>query len=96
MDERIKQLESEINLIKSRNTRVEGDKAWETSWFRAIVVTVITYIIASLVMHIIKIENVFLNALIPTVGYFLSTLSIPIIKKWWIKKQKSSPTNPKI
>jgi len=47
---------------------------------------VATYIIASAVMYAIGIANYLLSALIPTIGYFLSTQSLPVIKRWWIKK----------
>ncbi len=88
MEERLRQLENEIELIKQRNLRVEGDKAWEQSVFRKLLIVVVTYIIASIVMYAIGVTNYFLNALIPTVGYLLSTLSLPPIKRWWIEKQR--------
>ena len=86
MSEEIQKLEQEIQLLRERNKRVEADKAWETSWFRIISIAVITYVVASLVMRIIGVKNALLNAFIPTIGYLLSTQSLPLIKKWWIKK----------
>lgn len=77
-------LEQEINLIKERNKKVESDKAWETSPFRILSVTIITYTITAIVFYFIGVTNYFVSALIPTVGYYLSTQSLPIIKKWWI------------
>tara|TARA_Y100000310_G_C20288969_1_gene626280 strand:+ start:116 stop:379 length:264 start_codon:yes stop_codon:yes gene_type:complete len=82
-----KQIEKEINQIKKRNKRVESDKAWETSIFRRIIITLMTYIIIVLFLWIINIPNYWLNALIPTAGFILSTLSLPILKKWWIKNK---------
>lgn len=79
-------LQNEIEKIKERNKRVEADKAWETSFFRIITITVITYILASIVLFIIKVDRPFLNALIPTLGFFFSIQSLPLIKKWWVKK----------
>ena len=83
MDEKIIQLEADVETIKDRNLRVESDKAWETSTFRIFSITVITYIVASLVLYFLGARNPMLNALVPTAGYFLSTQSLPIIKKWW-------------
>jgi len=80
------QIEKDLVEIKRRNKRVEADKAWETSGARALFIIVITYIIASLVMWVIGVQEYWLGALIPTVGFYLSTLSLPIIKRWWIKK----------
>jgi len=82
-----KELEVEILKIKERNKKVELDKAWETSWTRTIVLTITTYILASLLLLVIKNQNPFINALIPTLGYFLSFQTLPFIKKWWIKNK---------
>lgn len=86
MDDRIQKLESEIATIQERNARVEADKAWETSHFRIFSLTIITYIVAVLVLIVIGGKNTFLNALVPTIGFFLSVQTLPIVKKWWIKK----------
>lgn len=79
-------LESEIQQLKSRNARVEIDKAWEVSKTRRLVICVITYFAAVLVLKIIGAENYWLGALVPVVGFLLSTLSLPVFKKFWIKK----------
>ena len=85
MEERIQNLEKEIEIIKARNLRVEADKAWETSYFRTFLISLIIYIIATCVMYFIGSSNYFLNALVPPIGYFISVQSLPFIKKWWIK-----------
>jgi len=41
----LKQLNSEINKIKTRNKKVEFDKAWETSTTRKIIIALLTYLI---------------------------------------------------
>ena len=86
MEQRIEKIEKEIQKLKERNNRVEVDKAWETSGFRIFSITVITYIVAVVVMYIIGVQNYFLSALIPTIGYYLSTQSLPSIKKWWVNR----------
>jgi hypothetical protein len=87
MDDKIKELENEVDLLKKRNARVESDKAWETSNFRIACIVIITYIVAAVVFYLlIGARNVFLNALVPTIGYLLSTQSLPIVKKWWLDK----------
>lgn len=86
MQEQIEKLEAEIQLIQARNKKVEADKAWETSWARIALITILTYFTVLLVLHFLKFENIFLSALIPAVGYFLSTQTIPLIKRWWIRK----------
>ncbi|MFZ5982647.1 MAG: hypothetical protein ACOYS2_03720 [Patescibacteria group bacterium] len=87
MEQPIQKIKQEISEIKERNRKVEADKAWETSVFRMVSILILTYLIASWVMYIINVKEYWLNALIPTLGYFLSTLSLPIVKKWWVKNR---------
>ena len=86
----LKDIEKEIIKIKERNKRVELDKAWEISTTRTVVLIITTYVLASLLLIVIKNKNPFINALIPTLGYFLSFQTLPFIKKWWIKKYAQS------
>jgi hypothetical protein len=86
MEQKIEQLERDIADIKERNKRVESDKTWERSFIRIGFIMVLMYIFAVVFLHVIRANNVFLNALVPTVGFFLSTQSLPFIKKWWINK----------
>jgi hypothetical protein len=76
-------LQKEIAAIKLRNQHVETDKAWETSTTRKVSVAVLTYLIILLFFVVIKVENPLINAIVPTLGFLLSTLSLPIIKKLW-------------
>jgi len=86
-EERLKKIENELLIIKERNKKVEADKAWETSTTRIILIVLITYVFASIIMYFIGVKSYLLNALVPTLGYFLSTISIPQIKKFWISKR---------
>ncbi len=81
-------IESEIEKILTRNKRVEKDKAWETSMARRIFITIITFVAAFLFLKIIKVENAWLAAIIPSGGFFLSTLQANPIQKIWEKFQK--------
>ena len=80
-------IRAEIAEIKERNQRVERDKAWEISRFRQLLLVGITYISTSVVFYFIDVKEPLLNALIPTVGYFLSVQSLPLVKAWWIKRK---------
>ena len=77
----------EIENIKVRNQKVEFDKAWELSWTRRLFIAVVTYLIAGLWLIIIKDSFPWLKAFVPAGGYVLSTLSLPIIKRWWAKNK---------
>jgi len=82
----IQQLQSEIETIKLRNKRVEADKAWETSISRKIIIAILTYLVIVLFFYSSGLPNPFINAIVPTLGFILSTLSLPFFKEIWLKK----------
>ena len=88
MEERVKNLEKEIEEIKIRNQKVEKEKAWETSLMRKVSIACTTYLFISLVLFLLGNEKPFLNAIIPVIGYSLSTLSISLIKQRWLQNLK--------
>ena len=77
--------EEEIKKIQARNRKVELDKAWETSTTRKVSVAVLTYLVMVLVMFSLKMESPFIGAIIPTLGFTLSTFSLDFIKEFWKK-----------
>ncbi|MCR4311827.1 MAG: hypothetical protein NUV56_00945 [Candidatus Uhrbacteria bacterium] len=81
-------IEQEIAALKERNARVEADKAWETSMFRIGSIMCITYIVATVLLFMIGNDYAFRNALVPVVGYFLSTQSLSFLKRWWTARRK--------
>ena len=85
MQEQLDKINFDLSSIHERNRKVEADKAWETSLTRIFSILIITYILASIVLLFIGVKNYFLSALVPTLGYFLSTQSLSFLKKWWIK-----------
>lgn len=89
-EQRLKSIEKDILLIKARNSKVEADKAWEVSWLRRLLISVLTYLIAVLTLYLSGVENYLTGALIPAVGFLLSTLSLPLIKKWWLANSYSA------
>lgn len=78
--------QEEIAQIQERNKRVEMDKAWETSWTRRLFIAVVTYGLATLWLALIDANDPMLNALVPVGGYLLSTLTLPFLKAWWVKR----------
>lgn len=83
----LESLRKDLELIKSRNKKVEIDKAWETSITRKLVVTVLTYFTMCVLMYTIKVEPFYINAIVPTLGFILSTMSLPFIKRIWVTKK---------
>ena len=81
-------LTKEIEKIKARNARVELEKAWETSLFRKILIAILTYFVIVLFFVFAHLPKPFLNAIVPTIGFLLSTLSLSFFKKIWMKNSK--------
>lgn len=78
-------MEQQIQDIMERNKRVEADKAWENSLTRRGFIAVITYATAVLFLWLIENPNPLINGMVPVGGFLLSTLSLPPLKKWWLK-----------
>lgn len=83
--DRIQDLEKEITLIKERNKRVEVDKAWEGSFIRKILLICFTYLAIGVYLWVVGIPDPWLNAIVPAVAFTLSTLSLPFIKRIWVR-----------
>jgi len=83
MKEPANNLEQRIEAIETRNKKVESDKAWETSWVRRISIAVLTYIVIVVYLSIIHNDAPFINALVPVVGFILSTLVMSRIRIWY-------------
>ncbi|PIN73228.1 hypothetical protein COV20_03285 [Candidatus Woesearchaeota archaeon CG10_big_fil_rev_8_21_14_0_10_45_16] len=78
-------LEKDIALIKERNLRVELDKAWETSLTRKVIIAILTYFVIVLFFFFADLPKPFINSIVPTIGFVLSTLSLSYFKKIWIR-----------
>lgn len=85
---KIQQLEERLKKIQQRNLRVEVDKAWETSYTRRGLLTIFTYLAIGLYLQAILIPRPWLNAIVPAIGFMLSTLTLPFFKKMWIEFRK--------
>lgn len=81
----LEELKQEIEQLKSRNKKVESNKAWETSLTRKLILMLTTYLVVGLTLTTIRNDAPWINALIPTLGFFLSTLSLPFLKDLWQK-----------
>ena len=81
----LENLEKEVKSIKERNQRVEIDKAWETSLSRKVIIAILTYFVIVIFFYIAKLPDPWINAIVPSVAFVLSTLTIPVFKKIWIR-----------
>ena len=81
----ISDLDKRVSEIEKRNFRVELDKAWETSWVRRGLLILFTYLSVGFYMQAIGIASPWLNAIIPSLGFLLSTLTLPFFKNLWTR-----------
>ena len=84
----VEDLVKRIEKIEERNKRVELDKAWETSFVRRGLLIMFTYLAIGLYMYAINIGNPWQNAIVPSLGFFLSTLTLPFFRKLWENLRK--------
>lgn len=84
----VEELTRQIEAIQKRNKRVELDKAWEGSIARRLLIVLFTYISIGTYMWAIGVDKPLLNAVIPSLGFTLSTLTLPYFKQMWIKKHE--------
>lgn len=95
LEHRIKHLEDELERIHQRNTKVDENKAWESSRCRVLFLVGLTYGVTTLVFWLIGAPSPLLSALIPSTAYYLSTLSLPIVQKWWLDRRNSKAKSNK-
>ena len=81
--EKINELEKRIIKIERRNKKVEQDKAWETSLLRRLLLILFTYLTIGIYMKFVLNIDPWFNAIIPSLGFYLSTLSLPIFRTFW-------------
>jgi O-antigen/teichoic acid export membrane protein len=83
----IEQFEHEIREIQKRNSLVEQDKAWETSTVRKCAILILTYVVMAVFFVFARIERPLINALVPVLAFALSTLTLSVIKRWWLSRK---------
>ncbi len=77
---------TDLDAIKTRNAKVESDKAWETSWTRRLSICAITYLFLVFYLPVLGLEKSWMHATVPVCGYLFSTLTLPLVKKRWLEK----------
>ncbi len=81
----IEGIEKEIEKLKKRNKIVEKNKAWETSYTRRILLIIFTYLTIGIYFSFIEVDRPWINAIVPALGFLLSTLTLPFFKNLWEK-----------
>lgn len=83
-------LEQRIQTIEERNAKVEADKQWETSWTRFFLLVFFTYVAIGLYLFAIEVARPWIHAIVPAVGFMISTLTMPFFKKIWLTQNKTN------
>ena len=83
----MKDIEKRILAIEQRNKKVELDKSWETSIARKIIIIILTYIVIVLFFIFADLPNPYINSIVPTAAFVISTLSLLYFKKMWINSR---------
>ena len=83
--DKLKKLEEKIRKIDERNKKVELDKEWELSYSRKFLLVLFTYLAIGFYLKAVNIQQPWLNAIVPSVAFMLSTLTLPIFKKIWMR-----------
>lgn len=78
-------IEKEVKKINERNLRVERDKAWELSWTRRLIITLLTYLVIVIFFYSAKLPNPWLNSIVPAVAFIISTFTLNFFKNIWLK-----------
>jgi hypothetical protein len=80
-------INKEIKAIKERNTKVELDKAWETSWTRRIIIVILTYVVIAIFFYSAGFPKPLINSIVPSLAFLISTLTLNLFKKIWINNK---------
>lgn len=91
LEERVKRLELQLRYS-------ELQKKWEMSKVRLLILSATTYVVIAFFMYLFEIEDPLVNAIIPGSAYILSTISVPFIRKVWVRSyiaSESKHTNGK-
>lgn len=83
-------LEERVSALEAQNRRVEADKAWETSWTRRLSIAIFTYLTVVAYLHFVIHTDPWLNALVPVLGFLLSTLTVSLVRRLWSQYQVQS------
>ncbi|MBI4118565.1 MAG: hypothetical protein HY455_03465 [Parcubacteria group bacterium] len=81
-------IETRVKQIEERNEKVEADKAWETSLMRRLLLLLFTYLAVGVYLWVIDIPRPWLHAIVPAVAFMISTLTMPLFKRLWLKYRK--------
>lgn len=84
LEDQVELLAADLRELHHRNYEKDKGKQFEGSYTRVSFIMVITYFTLCGYMIAIGVSDPFLNAIVPTVGFNLSTWSLPWVKQIWM------------
>jgi len=91
----LKKYDKRMQLIEDRNKSKGFGKDFEGCWARICIIMTLTYFVLGLYMMFVNINRPWINAIVPTIGFQLSTLSLKCAKNRYVDFQfKSLRKNP--
>jgi len=91
----VKKYDKRMQLIEDRNKSKGFGKDFEGCWARICIIMTLTYFVLGLYMMFVNINRPWINAIVPTIGFQLSTLSLKCAKNRYVDFQfKSLKKNP--
>lgn len=85
--EQMTDLENRLSAMDYRDRVKNYDKEFGSSLIRVTIVMAITYAVLSVYMLLINVDRPFTGAIIPTIGFQLSTLSLPSIRACYVERR---------
>lgn len=84
LEDQVELLVADLRELHHRNYEKDKGKKFEGSYTRVGFIMIITYFTLCGYMIAIGVADPFLNAIVPTVGFNLSTWSLPWVKQIWM------------
>eukprot|EP01041_Mallomonas_annulata_P010036 gene10036-20898_t len=85
MEEEISELRCRLDTLDHRHALDDKGKKFDSSWTRVLIIMAITYVSLSNYMHLIGVGDPLRGAVVPTIGFYLSTWSLCFMRKLWIR-----------
>ena len=82
-----------VALYCTENEEHALDGEFSHSFTRMIFIMVATYFTLYGYMTLINVDNAYLHAIVPTIGYNMSTWSLPYVKCLWMTFKEKRETN---
>ena len=82
-----------VALYYTGNEEEALDNEFAGSFIRMIFIMVVTYCTLYGYMTLINVDKAYLNAIVPTMGYNMSTWSLPYVKCLWLTFKEKTETN---